>query len=407
MRFIHTADWHIGRMLYGKKRYAEFAQFLDWLAQQIDELKADALIVPGDIFDTRTPSNFSQQLYYEFLIKVSRSHCQHVVITSGNHDSPSFLDAPKSLLRALQVHVIGIAGDIENELIELTDKCGKTEAIIAAVPYLRDRDIRTVELGESIEDKDQKIIAGITKHYSDLAHLAKNKLDLLDHKVPVIAMGHLFANEGKVGDGVRDLYVGNLGSISAETFDPIYDYVALGHLHVSQTVGDKDHIRYSGSPIPMGYGEVDQTKEILIIDYLDGQLAIQPKEVPRFQELLRIEGELDELQEQILQLKSQGSDAWLEVNYTGTIVRSDLRNRIMEAASDSKLEIMRVRSQAVFHSLRNSVNTLEESLEDLTENEVFQRCLDAYSVPDEERKALTESFQEILQDYRNADLQAK
>ncbi len=392
-------------MLYGKRRYAEFTEFLDWLAEKIESLEADALIVPGDIFDTRTPSNLAQQLYYEFLIKVSRSCCRHIVITSGNHDSPSFLDAPRSVLRALNVHVVGVAGDLQNELIELKDEADETEAIIAAVPYLRDRDIRTVELGESMEDKDEKIINGIKNHYTSLAKLAEEKSATLNNKVPIIAMGHLFASEGKVGDGVRDLYVGNLGSISADTFDPIFDYVALGHLHVSQTVGGEDRIRYSGSPIPMGYGEADQTKEIIIVDYNKGSLEISSEIVPRSQDLVRIEGDLDSILEKILHLKSENSDAWLEVSYTGSEMRADLRDRIMKAASDSKLEIMRVKSQAAFKSLRNSTSTstVDEALEDLTENEVFERCLDAYQVPDEDRKLLTEAYQEILEEYHNAD----
>ena len=92
MKFLHTSDWHIGRSLYGKKRYDEFFAFLDWLAKFIEDQGIDALLVAGDIFDTGTPGNRAQELYYKFLCRVSASFCRHVVIIAGNHDSPSFLN---------------------------------------------------------------------------------------------------------------------------------------------------------------------------------------------------------------------------------------------------------------------------------------------------------------------------
>ena len=96
LKILHTSDWHLGRRLYGRLRYEEFEAFLQWLKDTISAQQVDILIVAGDIFDTMTPSNKAQALYYEFLGKVSRSCCQHVVIVAGNHDSPTFLDAPSS-----------------------------------------------------------------------------------------------------------------------------------------------------------------------------------------------------------------------------------------------------------------------------------------------------------------------
>ena len=120
MKILHTSDWHIGRSLYGRKRYDEFSAFLDWLAEFIQTESVDALLIAGDIFDTSTPSNRAQELYYRFLCKVSASCCRHIVVIAGNHDSPSFLNAPKELLRALNVHVVGsITDNSEDEVREL------------------------------------------------------------------------------------------------------------------------------------------------------------------------------------------------------------------------------------------------------------------------------------------------
>jgi DNA repair protein SbcD/Mre11 len=89
LKILHTSDWHLGRSLYGRKRYEEFTEFLDWLSSTIEEQKVDALLVAGDIFDTSTPSNRAQELYYRFLCKISTSCCRHIVIIAGNQLSRS------------------------------------------------------------------------------------------------------------------------------------------------------------------------------------------------------------------------------------------------------------------------------------------------------------------------------
>ena len=274
LTILHTSDWHLGRRLYGRLRYEEFESFLHWLQDTISAQKVDILIVAGDIFDTMTPSNKAQALYYEFLGKVSRSCCQHVVIVAGNHDSPTFLDAPSNVLKFLNVHVIGTACDnLEDEVLVLGDDDNNPHCIIAAVPYLRDRDVRSSSAGESADSKDANVIAGICEHYDNVADIAKSKQADLSktHQryIPIVATGHLFASGGKTteDDGVRELYVGSLGKISADMFNDGFDYVALGHLHVPQRVGGRESIRYSGSPIAMGFGEAKQQKQVLLVQF--------------------------------------------------------------------------------------------------------------------------------------------
>ena len=276
LTIIHTSDWHLGRRLYGHMRYDEFEAFLSWLQDTISAQQVDVLIVAGDIFDTMTPSNKAQALYYEFLGKVSKLCCQHIVIVAGNHDSPTFLDAPSNVLKFLNVHVIGTAcEDLNDEVLVLEDSNSEPLCVIAAVPYLRDRDVRGSKAGESADSKDANVIAGIRAHYDEVASIAKDCQHQLSEThqrhIPIIATGHLFAagSQTTEDDGVRDLYVGNLGKISAEMFDECFDYVALGHLHVPQRVGGCEHIRYSGSPIAMGFGEARQQKQVLLIQFGD------------------------------------------------------------------------------------------------------------------------------------------
>ena len=99
MNILHTSDWHLGQALYGRRRHDEFRLFLDWLADTLHHEAVDVLLVPGDIFDSGLPSNQAQALYYGFLCEAAKGPCRHVVITAGNHDSPSFLDAPSPCFR--------------------------------------------------------------------------------------------------------------------------------------------------------------------------------------------------------------------------------------------------------------------------------------------------------------------
>ncbi len=442
MKILHTSDWHLGRSLYGRKRYEEFSAFLDWLTQTIENEKVDALLVAGDVFDTSTPSNRAQELYYRFLCRVAASCCRHVVVIAGNHDSPSFLNAPKELLRALNVYVVGSMTDVlEDEVIVLKKNpqisqmdADNVEVIICAVPYLRDKDIRSVEPGETIDDKNRKLVEGVKQHYEQVVSIAetiksnlRKSAQSADKYIPIIAMGHLFTAGGKTvdGDGVRELYVGSLAHVGEEVFPSSIDYLALGHLHVPQAVGSAEHIRYCGSPIPMGYGEATQEKKVVIVEFnpqfsqMDADkesesiicensrnLRITEKKVPCFQELVRIVGSLDDIHAKLEALKKEDSAAWLEIEYTGSDIIGNLREMLDEAIADSAMEIRRIKNRRVMDRVIRAVAE-DETLDDLEPNDVFTRCLDAFEVPDEDREELTVSYNEIIKDLLEEDRHAE
>ncbi|EIM62956.1 exonuclease SbcCD subunit D C-terminal domain-containing protein [Desulfobacter postgatei] len=427
MKILHTSDWHLGRSLYGRKRYEEFSAFLDWLAQTIEDEKVDALLVAGDLFDTSTPSNRAQELYYRFLCRVAASCCRHVVVIAGNHDSPSFLNAPKELLRALNVYVVGSMTDVlEDEVIPILDfglrnaDCEgnainlEKSAIICAIPYLRDKDVRTVEPGETIDDKNRKLVEGIKAHYAEVVKIAERKREEIirqsaiknpQSQIPIVAMGHLFTAGGKTvdGDGVRELYVGSLAHVGAEVFPSAIDYLALGHLHVPQAVGSAEHIRYCGSPIPMGYGEATQKKKVVLIEFNSTTPKIQELPVPCFQELVRIVGSLDDIHTKLEALKKRESAAWLEIEYTGSDIIGNLRKMLDEAMADSAMEIRRIKNRRGMDRVISTVAE-DETLDDLDAGDVFTRCLDAFEVPDEDREELTVSYNEIIKSLHEEDV---
>ncbi|WP_374220348.1 exonuclease SbcCD subunit D C-terminal domain-containing protein [Psychrobacter sp. H8-1] len=528
LNILHTSDWHLGRRLYGRMRYDEFEAFLNWLQDAISAQKVDVLIVAGDIFDTMTPSNRAQALYYEFLGRVSKSCCQHIVIVAGNHDSPTFLDAPSNVLKFLNVHVIGTAcEDLNDEVLVLDDADGTPHCIIAAVPYLRDRDVRSSSAGESADSKDANVIKGIRAHYDEVASIAKAKQTELaeanQRYIPIIATGHLFAAGGTTteDDGVRELYVGSLGKISADMFDEGFDYVALGHLHVPQRVGGRESIRYSGSPIAMGFGEAKQQKQVLLVqfgevengfmdqksasnstaesitsqltntvttieksvekaakkvtgqatDFIDDlfgfddsvesdvkeestvkegltqtgatqsiidnnstdinskatsalaaklttqllhhdnsrQMQVISLPIPKFQKLAQISGNLESIHQTIdktIQSLEATESIWLEVIYTGDDVVSELREHIQAMVDGLPCEVLKIKNTRTYNKVLNQQQSTE-TLQDLNEEEVFERCLTAHNIPDEQKLSLRDAYDQIVYNLRHEDTQAE
>ncbi|MDD2315849.1 MAG: exonuclease SbcCD subunit D C-terminal domain-containing protein [Desulfobacterales bacterium] len=409
MKILHTSDWHIGRTLCGRKRYEEFEAFLFWLEETLHQEQVDTLLVAGDVFDTGAPSNRAQELYYRFLSRVATSSCRHVVVIAGNHDSPSFLNAPRELLKALHVHVIGgISDNRDDEVLVLSKEAGSPELIVCAVPYLRDRDIRVAEAGENIEDKERKLIEGIRSHYAEVAALAEQKRTELGAEIPIVAMGHLFTTGGQTvdGDGVRELYIGSLAHVSAGIFPNALDYLALGHLHVPQKVNDSDVMRYSGSPLPMGFGEAKQEKSVCLVEFAGAEADVRLIKVPVFQRLERVKGSWEELSARILELSAAGSHAWLEVVYEGDEVIGDLRERLDTAVSGSGMEILRVKNNRIIDRVLNQIHD-NETLDDLNVNDVFERCLSIHEVPEAQRPELLRAYQETVASFYEDDARAE
>ncbi|HCR87609.1 MULTISPECIES: exonuclease SbcCD subunit D C-terminal domain-containing protein [Psychrobacter] len=497
LTILHTSDWHLGRRLYGRMRYEEFEAFLSWLQETISAQKVDVLIVAGDIFDTMTPSNRAQALYYEFLGKVSKLCCEHIVIVAGNHDSPTFLDAPSKVLKFLNVHVIGTAcDDLNDEVLVLDAVDGTPHCIIAAVPYLRDRDVRGSHAGESADSKDANVIKGIRAHYDEVASIAKARQEHLSdahqRHIPIIATGHLFAAGSKTteDDGVRDLYVGSLGQISADMFDDGFDYVALGHLHVPQRVGGCEHIRYSGSPIAMGFGEAKQQKQVLLVEFgeveksfsdestilqlsnttskvekvakkavtqtpelmddlfgfveqeesaainvneepftqseavqLDStfttsdltsqrlhhdesrQMQVISLPIPCFQKLAQITGDLTAIAATIKSLQPSES-IWLEVIYDGDEIVNELREAVNAMIEGLTCEVLKVKNTRTYNKVLNQPQS-SETLQDLNELDVFDKCLEINGIADTQKASLRSAYQQILHNIYHDDAQAE
>jgi exonuclease SbcD len=417
MRILHTSDWHLGQIWNGKLRKQESAAFLDWLLELLKSQSVDVLIVAGDIFDTGTPSPETQMLYYRFLQQVS-SVCRATVIIAGNHDSPAFLDAPKLLLRELHIFVVGIAGQAEEEMIVVRDSDQEPALLIAAVPFLRDRDLRTGGTGESAEEKGNQSIAGIRRHYEQVCAAAETIRRNTNREIPLAVTGHLFVTGGKTSERVRDIHVGTLGQLGNDLFPNEIDYLALGHLHIPQTVAHLDSRRYSGSPIPMSFDEAGQEKVVLQVDFNGRTPTVTPIPVPVFSMIVRIEGNLEKIRETLtdpdLPAKMPETavepDILVEIVYTGTQPEPDLIRKINDivtetnqliAMTNKKIDIVRVRYDRFATSTPLRTTTTPEKLEDLNPVIIFERLLENIQKKDEKdingrKNELMFAYKEIL-----------
>lgn len=408
MRVLHTSDWHLGRALYDKKRYDEFGAFLSWLIEFISNEKIDVLLVAGDVFDTTTPSNKAQEIYYQFLARTSLTCCRNVVVTGGNHDSPTFLNAPKEILGALNIRIVGSKTERpEDEVILLKKPNGESEAIICAVPFLRDRDVRTAEEGEQPDDKTRKLLEGISTHYREILKIAK-ELQAGNDQIPIIGMGHLFTRNAKTteGDGVRELYIGTLAHVDGNSIAEGFDYMALGHLHLAQKVNGSEIIRYSGSPLPMGFAESGQKKNLIVIDFNEKPPVIEKYEIPSFRKLEQVSGDFPAVIQRIEEMINENIPAWVEVEVTDTTPPSIISSKLNELTEGSGIEILKTKNKNITdRALFQRYDS--ETLENISVYDVFTRCLNASEIPAEEQAELIATYQEALSSIVNTDTNAQ
>lgn len=275
MKIFHTSDWHLGQSFYYHSRDYEHAQFLEWLVAQIDSRRPDVLLIAGDVFDTVNPPMSAQRMLYECLATLHRIAPQlQIIMIAGNHDSGGRIELPAPLLSNFNTHVIGRLQrpdgkqDLEHLLIPLQVN-GQIQGYCVALPYLR-----PAEVSQAVGQDD--VMAGTQQLYTQLWQAVAAKREAGQR---VIAMTHAHLRGGQTSDSERQIVIGSAEAMPSDWFDPQLDYVALGHLHKPQRVAGQDHIRYSGSPIPLSFSERNYPHQVL-------EIELQPKQPPIITPLL-------------------------------------------------------------------------------------------------------------------------
>jgi exonuclease SbcD len=399
MKILHTADWHLGHRLLEHSQLEEQVLFLNWLEAYIITQKIDVLLISGDVFDSGSPSNQSLKIYYNFLVKLNATNCKSIIITGGNHDSPGTLNAPKSILEALSIKVVGKATeDIKDEVFKIT--INNEEIIIAAVPYLRDGDIRKAVTGESFDELIDKYKKALVNHYKLCAEACK----LINiNNAPTIAMGHLFAIGGSISDSEQNIYVGSLGHIGANDFPEYYNYIALGHLHRPQIVGDKKNIRYSGSPNILSFSETNYNKKVILISTKKNTIKnIEEITIPTFRKFYTLKGTIDQCIEQFSNITSNSYQLtpWVEIILDEkNTINTD---KIKVSSEKYTFEILKIslknqRKQKGIEELLDSTTSIKE----LQPTEVFKLKCKEMEYDLKNTPKIWDAFNEILQTVKN------
>ncbi|MBU2913265.1 exonuclease SbcCD subunit D C-terminal domain-containing protein [Reichenbachiella agariperforans] len=400
MRILHTSDWHIGQKLYGQDRYEEFEYMLDEMIGVIEENKVELLLISGDIFDVPSPSNRAQELYYNFIKRLLNTCCRHTIVTGGNHDSISTLNAPKEVLKMVNVTTIGgVTESLSDMIVRVLDKDGQHVLNVAAIPYLRDKDVRKSVAGQDASDSEKSVKNGLVQFYDTIEAL------LHDDTKPCIGMGHLFAHGATTSDSERDINIGNLGAVNANEFPQSFDYTALGHIHKPQVIGKNEMIRYSGSPLPLSFSERKDQKSVVLLNLVNEKLTIEeiiPLHPAR--KLVKFKGTFVELQKALLQYESKSNLVdWAEVEIVEEEHSPQLRMDFEAFMSEStfQVEVLKYRF-SVKKGKGDTGDFFQQNklLEDLKPQEVFEKRL--ANVPAEEHEEYKESFNELLKEMNEA-----
>ena len=386
MKILHTADWHLGLRLMNYDRQEEHELFLSYLLNFLKEESIDVLLVSGDIFDSSNPPTASLKQYYNFLAQASQiSSLTKIIITGGNHDSPSTLNAPKELLGYLNIEVVGSATEkIEDECFLVKDMHGE-EIWVAAIPFLRDKDVRLALPGETDLERQERLIAGIIKRYEDAAAYT-----LSQKKIPLIGMGHLFAAGSAVSDSELTIHVGNLGAIQASRFPKEYDYLALGHIHKPQRVGGTSHIRYSGSPLFLSFSEAGDKKQMLVIEVKNKVIeSINEVPIPFFRKLIRISGNRASCISQVLHYQSQEGalTAWAEVSSSELFADNELNT------NENLMVIKTIKQSQTQTNNSTEVEDENQNIEELQPQKIFEKTIAEAS----DKEMLTKLFSTLIE----------
>lgn len=401
MKLLHTSDWHLGQSFFTKTRKDEHQAFINWLLQQVRTEQIDVVIIAGDIFDTGTPPSYARELYNQFVVELQQLNCTLLVL-GGNHDAVAVLNESRQLLACLNTYVVASTDlPLSDQVLLLPNKSGNVGAIVCAVPFIRAKDVLQSHAGATGLEKRQALGEAIAQHYQQLFQLAVNERQQRQLDVPIIATGHLTALGVSQSDSVRDIYIGTLDGFAAEGFPPA-DYIALGHIHRPQKVAKTEHIRYSGSPIPLSFDELNTEKQVVLVEFSGHNCQqITPIAVPLFQPMQVLRGDLAALATAIPEVAAAHPDqtVWLCLEVATEDYLPDLQQRVQNLVDGLNVDILQLRR------LRNPKRQAltaqqQETLAELTPEQVFSKRLQMEDFSDDASQArlgrLQQHFSQLL-----------
>ena len=246
VKFLHTADWHIGRKLQGKDLLEDQQYVMNNLIRKIDETKPDFLIIAGDLYDRSVPSKEATTLLQELLVKINIECNIPIFAISGNHDSRERLAIGEAWFSKHKFY-------LHTRLNQAFDKITIEDTDIYLLPYFEPFEAR-----EYFED------ATLTTHNSATKRVIDEIYKNIDMSRINILVAHTFVSGGLETDSEREISVGTVENVAVEIFEK-FDYVALGHLHNPNAIKE-ERIKYSGSPMAYSFSEATQTKGMRLVE---------------------------------------------------------------------------------------------------------------------------------------------
>ncbi len=395
VRFFHTSDWHLGQFFYNHSRHYEHEQFLAWLLVQIKMKQPHALLIAGDIFDVINPSSQAQKQLYQFLAEAHTlaPHMQTIMI-AGNHDSGYRIEQVEPLLEKYNAKTVGVIRwkedktlDLDRLILPIYDEQKNIIAWCIALPFLRSAEITGLNDQTS---NSQNAIAYL--HQQLIAEAKQRKTD----NQALILMSHAHMQGGETSDSERPIIIGNEEALSTSLFDDVIDYVALGHLHKPQKV-QHPHIRYSGSPIPLSFSEINYKHQVVSVsinsENTAHRLEFETLQIPRSVQLHKIRGQLNEVMQRLKSLphgeiESIDQREYVDIEYhTLTPPQPNLRQQFEDALPPNRYRLVRISRQ--YLSNENSAEYKTKiNLEPPTPEKLFQQIWDkkGYSTDDDVKK---------------------
>jgi exonuclease SbcD len=291
VRFLHTADWHVGKPLRGRSRMDEYARALEQVVEVARDRKVDAVLVAGDVFDSPAPPPEAEKLVYDFLARLVPERISCLII-AGNHDHPRKLGALAALLEGLRIHVRPeVRPPEQGGVVGLASRDGKEEARVAVLPFVPERrvvDACTVmgaehEWYEAYAGRIEQILTALTKG--------------LPGSTVNLVLAHLLVDGGRVGTGERELHLGQIYGVNPQQLPSGVQYIGLGHLHRPQEVLAPAKTLYPGSLLELDFGEEQQEKSVVIVEAQPGKAPrVELVPITAGRRLRTVRGTFDELE---------------------------------------------------------------------------------------------------------------
>jgi exonuclease SbcD len=313
LRILHTSDWHLGRAFHRVNMLDAQAGFIGHLVATVRERDVDAVVVSGDVYDRAVPPLAAVELFDDVLHRLADLGVPTVMI-SGNHDSARRLGVGAGLIGRAGIHLRTEPSACGTPVI-LADDHG--DVAFYGLPYLEPALVKA-EFGVEKAGHEAVLAAAMDRVRADLAARGRGTRS--------VVLAHAFVTGGAASDSERDITVGGVAAVPAGVFDGV-DYAALGHLHGSQTITER--VRYSGSPLPYSFSEVDHHKSMWLVELgPEGFVGAERVDCPVPRKLARVRGHLEDLLADPLLTRHE--EAWVEATLTDPVRPAEPMARLTE-----------------------------------------------------------------------------